>query len=126
MFVGEWTWAPGERHGATTEHAKEYIDAAVRLGIAGLLIEGWNEGWEGDWLENGIHNKFTVSTPDFDLDEVSRYAKNNNIEIVGHHETVGFVDNYEKQLEEAYNYYAARGVHYIKTGYAGRDTGYGF
>ena len=119
MFVGEWTWAPGERHGATTEHAKEYIDAAVRLGIAGLLIEGWNEGWEGDWLENGIHNKFTVSTPDFDLDEVSRYAKNNNIEIVGHHETVGFVDNYEKQLEEAYNYYAARGVHYIKTGYAG-------
>ncbi|MBQ2622955.1 glycoside hydrolase family 97 protein [Candidatus Saccharibacteria bacterium] len=119
MFVGEWTWAPGERHGATTEHAKEYIDAAVRLGISGLLIEGWNEGWEGDWLENGINNKFTVSTPDFDMDEVARYAKMHNIEIVGHHETVGFVDNYEKQLEEAYNYYAARGVHYIKTGYAG-------
>ena len=45
MYVGEWTWAPGERHGATTEHAKEYIDAALRLGISGLLIEGWNEGW---------------------------------------------------------------------------------
>ena len=119
MFVGEWTWAPGDRHGATTEHAKEYIDAAVRLGVRGLLIEGWNEGWEGNWLENGINNKFAVATPDFDLPEVARYARNNNIELVGHHETVGFVDNYEKQLEAAYNYYAANGIHYIKSGYAG-------
>ncbi len=119
MFVGEWTWAPGERHGATTEHAKEYIDAAVRLGIRGLLIEGWNEGWEGNWLENGINNKFTTATPDFDLPAVASYARNNNIELVGHHETVGFVDNYEKQLEAAYNYYAANGIHYIKSGYAG-------
>ena len=119
MYVGEWTWAPGERHGATTEHAKEYIDAAVRLGISGLLIEGWNEGWEGNWLENGVNNKFTVATPDFNLDEVAQYAAERNIELVGHHETVGFVDNYEAQLEAAYNYYAERGIHYIKTGYAG-------
>ncbi len=119
MFVGEYTWAPGERHGATTEHAKEYIDAAVRLGISGLLIEGWNEGWEGDWLENGIDNKFTVATKDFDMDAVSRYAKQNKIELIGHHETVGFVDNYEKQLEDAYNYYVLKGINYIKTGYAG-------
>lgn len=119
MYVGEWTWAPGERHGATTEHAREYIESAVRLGISGLLIEGWNDGWEGDWLQNGIHNKFTVSTPDFNLEEVARYANENNIEIVGHHETVGFIDNYENQLEAAYNYYAANRVHYIKTGYAG-------
>lgn len=119
MYVGEWTWAPGERHGATTEHALEYIDAAVRLGISGLLIEGWNEGWEGDWLENGINNKFTVPTPDFDFERVARYAREHAIELVGHHETVGFIDNYEKQLEAAYNYYAANGVHYIKTGYAG-------
>lgn len=119
MYVGEWTWAPGERHGATTNHAREYIDAAVRLGISGLLIEGWNEGWEGDWLENGIHNKFTVPASDFELEEVARYAKIKGIELVGHHETVGFVDNYEKQLESAYNYYAINGVHYLKTGYAG-------
>ncbi|MBR3052015.1 glycoside hydrolase family 97 protein [Candidatus Saccharibacteria bacterium] len=119
MYVGEWTWAPGERHGATTEHAKEYIDAAVRLGISGLLIEGWNDGWEGDWLMNGINNKFTVATPDFDLPEVASYAMRHQIELVGHHETVGFIDNYEAQLEEAYNYYAANHVHYIKTGYAG-------
>ena len=119
MYVGEWTWAPGERHGATTTHAKQYIDAAARLGVSGVLIEGWNEGWEGDWLENGVHNKFTVATPDFDLDSVARYAAFKNVELVGHHETVGFIDNYENQLEDAYNYYAARGVHYIKTGYAG-------
>ena len=119
MYVGEWTWAPGERHGATTEHAREYIDAAVRLGISGLLIEGWNEGWEGNWLENGINNKFTVATNDFDLPAVASYARRNNIELVGHHETVGFVDNYESQLEAAYNYYASHGIHYIKTGYAG-------
>lgn len=119
MYVGEWTWAKGERHGATTEHAKEYIDAAVRLGVSGVLIEGWNEGWEGDWLQNGINNQFTVSTPDFNLEEVSRYARQRGIEIVGHHETVGFIDNYEKQLESAYNYYAINGIKYIKTGYAG-------
>ena len=119
MFVGEWTWAPGERHGATTEHAKEYIEAAVRLGISGLLIEGWNEGWEGDWLKNGINNKFCIATPDFNLEEVASYANRHNVEIVGHHETVGFIDNYESQLEEAYNYYAVNHIHYIKTGYAG-------
>ena len=119
MYVGEWTWAPGERHGATTAHTKEYINAAVELGIKGVLIEGWNDGWEGNWLENGINNKFTTSTPDFNLEEVASYAKAKNIEIVGHHETVGFVDNYENQLEDAYNYYAANNVHYIKTGYAG-------
>lgn len=119
MYVGEWTWAPGNRHGATTEHAKQYIDAAIRLGISGLLIEGWNEGWEGDWLENGINNKFTIATSDFDLEDVASYARRNHIEIVGHHETVGFIDNYERQLEAAYNYYAANGIHYIKTGYAG-------
>ena len=119
MYVGEWTWAPGVRHGATTEHAMEYIDAAVRLGISGLLIEGWNEGWEGDWLENGINNKFTVATPDFNMEKVAKYAKEKGIEIVGHHETVGYIDNYENQLESAYSYYLLNDIHYIKTGYAG-------
>lgn len=118
MYVGEWTWAPGDKHGATTEHAKEYIKDAVKLGISGLLIEGWNEGWEGDWLKNGVNNSFTTATPDFNLEAVAAYAKNHQIDLVGHHETVGFVDNYEKQLEAAYNIYAINGIHYIKTGYA--------
>ncbi len=119
MFVGEWTWAPGERHGATTEHAMQYIDACRRLGIPSLLIEGWNEGWEGDWLENGANNKFMESTPDFNMKTVTDYARQNGVEIVGHHETVGFVDNYENQLEDAYKFMAQYGVRYIKSGYAG-------
>lgn len=119
MYVGEWTWAPGEKHGATTKHAEEYIDSAVRLGIAGLLIEGWNDGWAGDWLENGVNNSYIHGAKDFNLETVARYAEKNHVEIVGHHETVGFVDNYEKQLEDAYNLYAKNHINYIKTGYAG-------
>lgn len=119
MFVGEWTWAQGERHGATTEHAVEYIDACKRLGVEGLLVEGWNNGWEGDWLVNGASNDFIHPVNDFDLVKVANYALENGVELVGHHETVGFVDNYERQLEEAYQYYVSNGIHYVKSGYAG-------
>ena len=119
MYVGEWTWAPGDRHGATTEHAKEYIDYCRDLGLRGLLIEGWNDGWEGDWLQNGVNNKFMVSTPDFDMKEITDYGRENGVELIGHHETVGFVDNYESQLEDSYKYLQSYGVHYIKSGYAG-------
>lgn len=119
MFVGEWTWAPGERHGATTEHAKEYIDAAKRLGIDGVLMEGWNDGWEGDWLQNGASTNFIKSVSDLNLDEVAFYARDNGINIVGHNETVGFIDNYERQMEDAYKYYSSIGINYLKTGYAG-------
>ena len=119
MYVGEWTWAPGERHGATTEHAMQYIDACERLGIKGLLIEGWNDGWEGDWLENGEHNKFMKTTSDFDMKAVTDYARAHGVEIVGHHETVGFIDNYESQMEDAYKFYRDHGIRYIKSGYAG-------
>ena len=119
MYVGEWTWAPGERHGATTEHAFEYIDACKKLGIGGLLIEGWNNGWDGDWLQNGMYNDFTKPAEDFRLPEVAKYARQNGVELVGHHETVGFVDNYERQIEQAYKYYADNGIHYVKPGYAG-------
>jgi len=119
MYVGEWTWAPGERQGATTEHAKEYIDACQRLGIPALLIEGWNDAWEGDWLENGEHNKFMVPVTGFDTRQVSDYAKEKGVDLVGHHETVGFVDNYEAQLVGAYEYLKEYGIRYLKSGYAG-------
>ena len=119
MYVGEWTWAPGDRHGATTAHAKEYIDAAVRLGIRGLLVEGWNDGWEGNWLENGDQTNFINSEPDFNLKEVVNYAIFHDVEFVVHNETVGFINNYESQIEKAYRYYNRLGIHYIKTGYAG-------
>ncbi|MDO4979197.1 MAG: glycoside hydrolase family 97 protein [Candidatus Saccharibacteria bacterium] len=119
MFVGEWTWASGDRHGATTEHMIEYIDAARRLDIQGVLAEGWNNGWDGDWLQNGATTDFLHPMPDFDIEKVSQYAYEQGIEIVGHHETVGFVDNYELQLEEAYKYYTDHHINYIKSGYAG-------
>ena len=119
MYVGEWTWAPGERHGATTEHAMQYIDSCKNLGIPALLIEGWNDGWEGDWLENGVNNKFMEATPDFDMKVVSDYGHANGVELVGHHETVGFIDNYEEQLEDSYKYLKQYGIRYIKSGYAG-------
>ncbi len=119
MYVGEWTWAPGERHGATTEHAMQYIDSCKNLGIHALLVEGWNDGWEGDWLENGVSNKFMQPTPDFDIQVVADYGHANGVELVGHHETVGFIDNYESQLEDSYKYLKRFGIRYIKSGYAG-------
>ncbi|MBQ8157220.1 glycoside hydrolase family 97 protein [Candidatus Saccharibacteria bacterium] len=119
MYVGEWTWALGERHGATTDHAMQYIDSCRNLGIPALLVEGWNDGWEGDWLENGERNKFLESTPDFDMKIVSEYGRANGVEIVGHHETVGFIDNYEEQMEDAFKFYKSLGIRYVKTGYAG-------
>ncbi len=119
MYIGEYTWAEGQRHGATTAHAKEYIDDCAALGIPGLLVEGWNNGWSGDWLANGPTNDFLHPTSDFDLPEVAKYAKEKGIELVGHHETVGYVDNYERQLDAAYKYYADNGIKYVKPGYAG-------
>jgi alpha-glucosidase len=119
MYVGEWTWAPGERHGATTDHAMQYIDSCKNLGIPGLLIEGWNDGWEGDWLENGVNNKYMEATPDFDMQVVTDYARANGVELIGHHETVGFIDNYEAQLEGAYQYLKKYNIRYVKSGYAG-------
>lgn len=119
MYVGEWTWASGERHGASTQHALQYIDACRRLGIQGLLMEGWNGGWDGDWLLNGKTTDFIHAQPDCDLPGIAEYARQNGVEIIGHHETVGFVDNYEAQLEASYKYYSDLGIHYVKPGYAG-------
>ena len=84
-----------------------------------VVIEGWNDGWEGDWLENGVSNKFMEPTPDFDMQIVADYGHANGVELIGHHETVGFIDNYEQQLEEAYRYLKRYGIRYVKSGYAG-------
>lgn len=119
MFTGEFTWATGARHGATTENAKRYIDYCVRYGIQGLLIEGWNVGWDGNWMENGDLFQFTTPTPDFDIEAICRYAKQNSIELIGHHETSGNVANYETQLPEAFAYYQKLGIRYVKLGYVG-------
>ncbi len=117
MFIRYATWGSGSKHGATTANALRYINAAAELGIKGLLIEGWNEGWDGDWTKNGEIMNLMQPYPDFDIKTVTSYAKERGIEIVGHHETSGNISHYEWQLPEAYDYYRHLGVRYIKTGY---------
>jgi alpha-glucosidase len=124
-YVGIWwemhlensSWATGKKHGATTANAKRHIDFAAEHGFRGVLIEGWNVGWDGQWFGNGNDFDFTRATPDFDLDEVTRYAASKKVRLVGHHETGGAVSHYEKQLGAALDLYARLGVDSIKTGY---------
>lgn len=117
MFINKFTWESGPRHGATTTNAFKYINAAKKLGISALLIEGWNEGWDGDWTKNGDKMNLLKPYPDFDIHAITGYAKSQGIDIVGHHETSGNARHYEWQLPEAYDYYKYFGIRYIKTGY---------
>ena len=114
MHLDRWTWNDGPRHGATTEHALEYIDFAAEHGFGSVLIEGWNKGW---WSESGRNFEFAEAYPDFDMARVAAYAASKGVEIMGHHETAGNAGLYERQLEEAYDYYQRHGVHAVKTGY---------
>ena len=117
MIRGDWTWAQGPNHGATTERAKQYIDFAAKNGFRGVLIEGWNVGWDGNWFGNGRDYSFTESYPDFDFEEVTAYAKKKGVHLIGHHETGGNIEVYERQLGDALDMYAAHGVDVVKTGY---------
>jgi len=117
MHLDKATWNSGPKHGATTANAKRYIDFAARNGFGGVLIEGWNKGWDGDWFGQGYDFSFTEPYPDFDLAEVARYAKSKGIAIIGHHETAGNIANYEKQLGPALDLYQKLGIHAVKTGY---------
>ncbi|MCD7794713.1 MAG: glycoside hydrolase family 97 protein [Alistipes sp.] len=121
MHLGVETWAMDDRHGATTENAKRYIDFAAANDIQGVLFEGWNEGWE-NW---GGSQSFDFTKPyaDFDIAEIVRYARERGIEIIGHHETGGNIPDYERQLERAVKWYADLGIHNLKTGYAGGISG---
>ena len=117
MHLGVESWVINDRHGATTENAKRHIDFAANNNIDAVLFEGWNEGWDS-W--GGRQNfDFTKAYADFDIDEIMRYAKEKNIEVIGHHETGGNIINYEKQLEKAYRWTKEKGINYVKTGYAG-------
>ena len=117
MHLGVESWVMGDRHGATTENAKRYIDFADSNNIDAVLFEGWNEGWDS-W--GGRQNfDFTKAYADFDIDEIMRYAKEKNVEVIGHHETGGNIINYENQLEEAYRWTKGKGINCVKTGYAG-------
>lgn len=114
------TLKPNGRHGANTENAKRYIDFAAQHGFDALLIEGWNIGWE-DWFGNWKENVFDFVTPypDFDVEEVSRYAKEKGIELIMHHETSSSVTNYERRMNDAFDFLKKYNYTAIKTGYVG-------
>jgi alpha-glucosidase len=117
MHLNRTTWASGEKHGANNANVKRYIDFAAKNGFGGVLVEGWNRGWDGDWIANGKHFSFTESYPDFDLPQLAAYGRERGVRIIGHNETAGAVENYERQLEAAMALYEANGVSVVKTGY---------
>ncbi len=117
MHVGTNTWGSGEKHGATTANTKRYMDFAAQYGFDGVLVEGWNEGWDGDWYNNGDIFSFTKPYKDFDLAEITRYGLSKGVRLIGHHETSGAVTNYKNQMDDAFDLYKKYGVTQVKTGY---------
>ncbi|ULC59055.1 glycoside hydrolase family 97 protein [Flaviramulus sp. BrNp1-15] len=110
------------RHGATTENAKKYIDFASANGVKGLLVEGWNTGWD-QWINtDDREGVFDFMTPysDYDFDEVMAYAKEKGVEVIMHHETSAAPRTYEKQMDVAYDFMKANGINSVKTGYVGK------
>ncbi len=111
---------PNDTHGATTENVKRYIDFAAKHGFDGVLVEGWNIGWE-DWFGNSKDYVFDFMTPypDFDLEEVRDYAAEKGVEMIMHHETSSSVRNYERHMDEAYQFMKDNGYNAVKSGYVG-------
>jgi glucan 1,4-alpha-glucosidase len=139
MITGKSTWAytddfpavkigqtdyskatPNGKHGATTENVMRYIDFAAEHGFDGVLVEGWNIGWE-DWFGNSKDFVFDFQTPypDFDLKGVRDYAKSKGVEMIMHHETSSSVRNYERHLDQAYHFMKENGYNAVKSGYVG-------
>ncbi len=117
MIRGDWSWAEGPKHGATTERTKQYIDFAAKHGFGGVLVEGWNKGWNGNWFGHGDEFSFTEAYPDFDLKAVTDYGRKKGVTLIGHHETGGNIAVYEAQLDDAMKLYGQLGVKAVKTGY---------
>lgn len=108
-------------HGANTENVKKYIDFAAKHHFDGVLVEGWNTGWE-DWFGFGKEYVFDFTTPypDFDIKEISDYAKQKGVKMIMHHETSGSVANYERHLDRALNLMKEYNYPAAKTGYVGK------
>ena len=86
-----------------------------------MLVEGWNVGWDGDWLDNAERFSFTKPYPDYDLNHLAEYARKRGVYLIGHHETAGGVENYERQMEDAFALCNRLGIRSVKTGYAAKD-----
>ncbi|HKA57458.1 MAG TPA: glycoside hydrolase family 97 protein [Gemmatimonadales bacterium] len=117
MHIGTMTWSSGAKHGATTETTKHYIDFAAKNGFGGVLVEGWNIGWDGDWIQNRNAFSFTQAYPDYDIVELARYAKSKRVHLIVHNETSGGIQNYERQIDSAFSMYEHLGLDAIKSGY---------
>ena len=123
-YIGIWwelhkymrTWYYGPQHGATTERTKKYIDFAAAHNIQAVLVEGWNKGWDGNWMKNSTGFSFTEAYPDYDFDEVMKYAASKGVQMIIHNETAANTEHYFSQIDEAYALYQKYGMHYIKTG----------
>ena len=139
MITGKGTWAytndlysvhldetdysktkPNGTHSANTENVKRYIDFAAANGFDAVLVEGWNIGWE-DWFGNSKDYVFDFVTPypDFDVQEIHRYAAEKGVEMIMHHETSSSVRNYERHMDNAYRFMVDNGYHAVKSGYVG-------
>ena len=117
MHMTDYTWSQGPKHGATTKNTKRYIDFAARHGFKGVLVEGWNEGWDGDWTRIGNHFNFSKAYPDYDLLGLQQYALSKGVRLIAHNETGGSSTNYERQLDAAFALYQRLGINSVKTGY---------
>ncbi len=117
MHIRTFTWGAGPIHGATTANTRRYIDFAAEHGFDGVLVEGWNVGWDGNWFYNGDVFNFTTPYPDFDIRAITDYAREKGVRLIGHHETSGNVTNYENQMLAALDLYESLGVRQIKSGY---------
>lgn len=111
---------PHGRHPANNDNVKKYIDFAAEHGFDQVLVEGWNIGWE-DWFGKSKDYVFDFVTPypDFDIDELNRYAHSKGVKLMMHHETSASVRNYERHMEEAYNLMNKYGYNAVKSGYVG-------
>ncbi len=111
---------PNGRHPANTENVKKYIDFASENGIDGVLVEGWNEGWE-DWASYRKNRQFLFDKPypDFDLPQLRDYAKEKGVKLIMHHETAANAADYELQLDKAFQFMKDNNYDAVKTGYVG-------
>jgi alpha-glucosidase len=124
-YVGVWwgmhldtqSWASGPKHGATTAYTKKMIDFAAKHGFRGVLVEGWNKGWDGDWFATGDDFSFTEPYPDYDIKSIADYGRRKGVRIIGHHETSANIAVYERQLGPALDFARDHGMEAIKTGY---------
>ena len=127
-YIGLWwemigtnqsSWGSGPHHGAKTDRVLDYLEFGAKYGFDGVLVEGWNLGWDENWCctGDGEDFKFYEPHPEFDNKKVAQVAEDLGIRLVGHHETGTQIKNYESQLEEAFKYCQDHGIRVVKTGY---------